>query len=224
MLTLLGFGSSARRGATGWTDGARVRWVIDTAQPDLVVDGASPAGGADQLVHDTAQFHFALCTLDPDHHAIRCPVDTLLDGPWPRAGMRRNERMYRTHRPGLAAGFVSGKVGTPLSSGSAHMAGICLAGLPGLAKGHYHAFPCAVVVYRDDGVEPYSSIAVAHRQLQRLYAATKDRALIVPGKALRSMCECGDPPPDEVLASLEFARDGSRWAPWLDAVIATVRR
>jgi hypothetical protein len=29
---------------------------------------------------------------------------------------------------------------------------------------------------------------------------------------------------EEVIAALAFAREGSRWAPWLDAVIATVRR
>lgn len=204
MLVMLGFGSSARRGATGWTDRARVRWVFDTAQPDLVVDGASPAGGADDIVHGEA--------IAAGVRAIRCHVNTAIDGPWPRAGMRRNERMYRTHRPGIAAGFVSGKVGTPLSSGSAHMAGICLRGLSDVP-------PCAVVIYREDGVEPYSSIAVAYEQMRRLYAATKDERLVPPGKALSMM----GTPCTEVLASLEFAREGSRWAPWIDAVIATVK-
>lgn len=47
-ITLLGFGSSARGGATGWANRARVRAVIDLVRPDSTIDGNSPAGGADQ--------------------------------------------------------------------------------------------------------------------------------------------------------------------------------
>lgn len=42
------------------------------------------------------------------------------------------------------------------------------------------------------------------------------------GKALRTHCEMGDPPPDELRDGLLFAADGSRWAPWIEAVTATV--
>jgi hypothetical protein len=128
MLTLLGFGSSARRGAAGWTDRARVRAVLETCRPDVVVDGASPAGGADALFHEEAVQHFFARGLDVAP-ASREPVDHTYDGPWPAAGHRRNARMYRTWRPSLAAGFVSGKVGSTLSTGSAAMARICLRGL-----------------------------------------------------------------------------------------------
>lgn len=69
------------------------------------------------------------------------PVDNATDGPWPAAGHRRNARMHRDGRPDRAIGFISGKVGSPLSRGSAGMLAICKrAGTP-------------VAVYREDGVE-----------------------------------------------------------------------
>ncbi len=222
MLTLLGFGSSARRGAAGWTDRARVRAVIDLVQPDVTVDGASPSGGADHVFFAEACEHFTARGLDVDRTRC-CPMDPALDGPGGRAFLRRNERMYRTWRPSLAAGFVTGKVGSPLSSGSKGMARICLAGLRGDDPRVVLAPPCPVVIYRDDGVEPYRDLATALGQFRRLYAATKDPALVIPGQALKSLCEIGDPTPAEVIAALGYARDGSRWAPWIDAAIATVR-
>lgn len=215
MLTLLGFGSSARRGADGWTDRARVRSIIDRAEPDRTIDGASPSGGADQLFYEEACEHFLARGITMSY-ARRCPYDPALDGPPPRGFLRRNARQFRTHRPGLAAGFISGRVGSPLSSGSAHMLGICLRGLDGVP-------PCPVVVYRDDGVEPYSDLRVAHAQLRRLYAVTRAAPLVPPGKALASLCDCGDPPRDEVVDGLLYAADGSRWAPWIEAVAETVR-
>lgn len=147
--------------------------------------------------------------------ARRCPVERDHDGPWPAAGHRRNERMYRTHRPTIAAGFVSGKVGSPLSSGSAHMLGVCLQGREGVP-------PCPVVVYRDNGIEPFD-LATTLAQLRRLYAVTRDPALVSPGKALASLCECGSPSPEEVVAALAYAADGSRWAPWIEAARASLR-
>jgi hypothetical protein len=221
MLVMLGFGSSARRGAAGWTDRERVRSVLDLVQPDVTVDGASPAGGADDIVNETAWRHFIERNLDTDR-ARRCPMDPALDGPGGRAFLRRNERMFRTRRPSLAVGFVSGKVGSPLSAGSAAMARICLYGLDDVP-------PCPVVVYRADGVEPYgglvlsprTALAVAVDQMRRLFWATRDDALVVPGKAIVAFWE-HQAPRDEVLAALRFAADGSRWAPWIDAVIATV--
>lgn len=223
MITLLGFGSSARRGATGWTDRARVRGLLDACQPDRTVDGASPSGGLDDLVHEEAWKHFLLRDLDTDR-AVRCPMDRALDGPGGGAFLRRNARMYRTHRPSLAAGFVSGRVGSPLSSGSAHMARTCLHGLDDVP-------PCPVVVCREDGVEPYgglvltpsTALACAVDQMRRLFWVTRDPALVVPGKALVTLWETGTRR-EEVLTALRFAADGSRWAPWIEAVVETVRR
>ena len=214
MLVMLGFGSSARRGAAGWTDRERVRSVLDTCRPDVTVDGASPSGGADDIVNEEAWRHFIERNLDTDR-ARRCPMDPALDGPGGRAFLRRNERMYREHRPSLAAGFVSGKVGSPLSAGSAAMARICLRGLT-------DAPPCPVVVYREDGVEPHERLSVALAQLHLLREATGDERLVVPCGALdafwRRSCSAS-----EVLAALAFAADGSRWAPWIEAVEATVK-
>ena len=174
MLTLLGFGSSARRGATGWTDRARLRAVIDACQPDATVDGASPSGGADDVFHEEAVEHFLARGMAPDL-ARRCPMDPRLDGA--HGFLRRNARQYREHRPALAVGGITGKAGSPLSSGSANMLSICLRGLPGVP-------PCAVVVLRDNGVEPHVDLDTA----------------------------------------LAYAREGSRWAPWIEAVEATVNK
>lgn len=237
MLTLLGFGSSARRGATGWTGRARVRALLDVAQPDVVVDGASPSDrrevvdgaevlrGADLIVHVEALAHFDRRGL-PTARAIRCPFDHAIDGPAPRGFLARNARQYREHRPILGAGLISGKVGTPFSSGSAHMLGICLRGLRGSGDDPRvrRAPPCPVVVYREDGIEPYDDLGMAIEQLRRLYAVTQDKRLVAPGKALASLCERGDPPPGEVAIALDCAAEGSRWAPWIEAVAATVRR
>lgn len=130
------FGSSPRRGATGWTDGARIASFLATACPDVVIEGESPSGGADRLARLAGES--LGIPVDP------CPVDTAIDGPWPAAGHRRNERMHRTKRPDVGAGWISGKGGSPMSSGSDGMRRICeRAGTP-------------LVVYREDGFElPY---------------------------------------------------------------------
>jgi hypothetical protein len=39
------------------------------------------------------------------HHVDQYPVDERLDGPWPGAGPRRNERMLRTGKPGRGLAF-----------------------------------------------------------------------------------------------------------------------
>lgn len=215
MITLLGFGSSARRGAVAWTDRDRVRVAIDVVQPDATVDGNSPAGGADQIFNEEACKHLVTRGMDWAL-ARRCPVSPGMDGPWPAAGHRRNARMFRTHKPTLAVGFISGKVGMPMSSGSAGMLRICREGLRDVP-------PCPVVVYRDNGIEPHPDIMTAYLQLRRLYAVTRDASLVDPGKALAKHCEMGDPDADELAAGLRFAADGSRWAPWIEAVAATVR-
>lgn len=38
-----------------------------------------------------------------------CPVDPALDGPWPAAGHRRNERMLRAHKPKALIAFPGGR-------------------------------------------------------------------------------------------------------------------
>lgn len=215
MITLLGFGSSARKGATGWTDRARVRTAIDLVQPDDTIDGNSPAGGADQIFNEEACKHLVARGMDWAL-ARRCPVSPGMDGPWPAAGHRRNARMYQTHKPTLAVGFISGKVGMPMSSGSAGMLKICREGIHSKDRRVMYAAPCPVVVYRDDGVEPDPDPLTTMR---RLYRVTHDERLVSPGKALAMFGS----PRDQILASLTYAADVSRWAPWIEAVAATVR-
>lgn len=214
---LLGFGSSARRGATGWTDRARIRQVLDVLRPDATVDGASPAGGADEMFHQEALMHFEGRPGRRPFDTRRCPVDHAFDGPWPAAGHRRNARMYRTHKPSLAVGFISGAVGSPLSSGSAGMLRICRDGLHGEDRRVLLAAPCPVVVFRDDGIEPDLSPLTTMR---RLYRATQDERLVPPGRALAML----GAPRKEILAALAYARAGSRWAPWIEAIEATVKK
>lgn len=211
-VVLLGFGSSARRGHRPWTDRARVRRVIDVCQPDRTIDGKSPAGGADQIFWEEARDHFFARGFDAAP-ALREPVDTSVDGPWPAAGHRRNERTYRTWRPSLAAGFIVGAVGSPMSSGSAGMASICTKGLRDVP-------PCPLVILRDDGVEPAPDPLAAMRLL---YARTKAPELVPAGLALRALSG-GKASREEVLAALGCAREGSRFGPWVEAVERAVSR
>lgn len=133
MIRLLVFGSSARRGAAGWQDAAAIRTLLVRVRPHVVIHGASPSGGADELagVEATA----AGIPVDA------CPMDPRLDGDGRDRFFRRNARMHKTKHPTLAAGFIAGAVGSPWSNGSAHMADIC------------QRARTPLVIYRDDGQE-----------------------------------------------------------------------
>lgn len=231
-VVLLGFGSSARRGASGWTDRARVRALLDVAQPDVVVDGASPSDrremvdgvevlrGADLIVHVEALQHFEARGL-PTARAVRCPYDPAIDGPAPRGFFARNVRQYRENRPSIAASWISGRVGSPLSSGSAHMVGVCLRGLDGVP-------PCPVVVYRDDGLEPLpgggsKGLPVERWQMWRLAQESGAPEIAHAGRAVKALAE-GRTTAAEVLAALGCARETvPRWGPWIEAVERTIR-
>lgn len=216
MIVLLGFGTSHRRGQIGWSDREKLRRVIDACEPDATVDGASPSGGADDVLHEEA-CEFFLSRGVSMERARRCPMEIAKDGQHRSRFMNRNARMYREHRPSLAVGAITGKVGSPLSAGSAHMLGICLAGIPA-----ERVPPCPVVVLRDDGLEPYAGLAIAKAQLLRLWQVTRDERLLSPGKGLAALI-AGEAPKDAVLTSLRYAATGSRWAPWIEAVETTVR-
>lgn len=206
MIRLILFGSahSRRRNQTGWSDPAPIRHVLATLRPDVVIHGASPGGGADELADVEA--HAAGIQVDP------CPVDHALDGPWPAAGHRRNERMDRDKRPHIGAGFVVGRVGSPLTSGSAGMARILRArGVP-------------VVVYREDGVELAGGLGealVLVRGLWRLCPAVEPA-----GRALRAAWEAERAGSPEVNVLWEgaraevalVAREWPRFGPWLGTV------
>lgn len=235
---LLVCGSSRRpRGAGGWTDETWLDGVLRTLQPTLLAHGASPSGGGDAVAEWCGERHFRERGLDPDEHIRRFAMDPRIDGEGGRAFMRRNARMGETFfagwpalaaRPGafiplgiaLCVGGVGEKVGSRdcyLSNGTDNMVRWMRA----------HRIP--VVVRRENGVElarfgppTAEPLTVALDVLRKLYAATQDKRLVAPGKALASLCECGDPEPDEVAIALLYAAEGSRWAPWIEAVAATV--
>ena len=216
-MRVLLFGSSARRGATGWTDPAPIGRLLDAACPSLVIEGESPGGGADILAREQAEARSIV--------VLPCPVDHALDGSWPAAGHRRNERMFRL-RPTHAAGFISGRVGSPLSRGSAGMARICANGLPGYP-------PIPLVLYRDDGIElPPGSLRPAYDLLRLLWRTTPEVA--AAGKATRDAldAQAAGASPGDVAALTAGAcgevekvmREQPRAAPWLAVVAGLLGR
>lgn len=80
--------------------------------PDvLLVNGACPTGGADRLATDWAVANFC--------NYREYPVIAEVDGPWPRAGINRNLRMFLDSRPALVLGF-------PGDRGTSNMLGLAL--------------------------------------------------------------------------------------------------
>ncbi len=220
------FGSSARRGAAGWTDVASVSSLLATALPDVVIEGESPCGGADALAREVAES----LGMAVDPYPQRDDVDG------PRGFLRRNERMHRDGRPDVAAGFISGKVATPLSSGSAAMAAICVrAGTP-------------LVILREDGVElPHvtdpncrgdriaGDLYHARRMLVGLCRLPWARDNVIPAgvavaealKAARARAATRDVVPLVTAAwnQAEVLRGKQpQLAPWVEVVEALVRR
>lgn len=205
---------------------ARVSSLIATALPDVVIEGESPCGGADALAREVAES--LGMAVEP------YPQSDDVDGP--RGYLRRNERMHRDGKPDVAAGFVSGKVGSPLSGGSAHMAGVCLnAGTP-------------LVLYREDGVAlPHvtdpecrgdrmaGDLFHARRMLVGLCRLPWARDDVIPAgvavaealKAARTRAATRDVVPLVTAAwnQVEVLRGKQpRLAPWVEVVEAIVRR
>ena len=201
-MLLLGFGSAARRGSTGWTDAARLRAVIDACRPDEAGDGASPSRGADELFHWSAQDHFEARGLDP-RLARRCPYESAIDGPIPGGFFRRNARQYRVFRPALAVGGILGVIGSPLTSGSRHMAEVCRAG------------GTPTLILRDNGIEPDPTPL---RTMRRLHEVTGEDALIPAWHAVNAWKK-GEASPEVAAAAVRCAAESApRWAPWLAAI------
>ena len=213
-ITLLIFGS---RDATIETNIAR---VLDVTCPDRVVHGACGLDENDPIDPDRMK------GADGIGHRLASARGIMVDlfpAAWKRlgraAGMARNREQYRLGRPVLAAAQVTGRVGSPISVGSAGMLRICREGIRGKNRQVLYANPCPVVVYRDDGVEPD---ATPLRTMRFLHALFQDDRLVAPWHAV-SAWKKGEAERDEVLAALTYAADGSRWAPWIEAVAATVR-
>lgn len=204
-MRLLVFGSSARRGATGWTDPAPVRSLLETLRPSAVGHGASPSGGADALANSIARELGV--TVEP------YPMDPEMDGSGGGgAFLRRNARMLATFRPQLGAGFVSGRVGQRvgtrgcyLSNGSDDMARRCVAA------------EVPLLIVREDGVEPDPTPLRTMRLLHALVGG-----LETPYQAVNAWKK-GEARHDEVALVLLCAMDGSPVEPWLRAVREAVR-
>lgn len=200
-------GSSHRRGSRGWTDAVAIRrflLAIRDAGP-VIIEGESPYDGADKIVRVEAERLGIL--VDP------CPIDRRLDGYDRPAPIRRNIRMEATKHPQVGAAFVVGNVGESvgtkghyLSNGTDHMVSLL------------RAHGKAVVVYREDGVEPCRDIGEAFDVLRGLYRAGLYREdVCMVGLAVKAATDAG-----EIVAAraaveaLRLARP--TLAPWLAPV------
>lgn len=219
MKVLLAGSSHRRAGSGGWTLVEPVERFLRVVQPEEVAHGASPAGGLDTIADDAAVAYYRARGLDPEEHVRRFPMRPEVDG----AGgfLRRNARMGASFEPDLGAAFCVGRVGECVGTRGHYLSN----GTDSMVSWlHVHRVP--TVVFREDGVEPHSNPSVALGALRRLYVVTRDERLIPPGLALRMFAEISETPTsrEEVLTALACAREGSRWAPWIEAVEKTVAR
>lgn len=140
-MRVLGFGTShsVKRQQTGWSDPLPFRSALAIALPDYAIHGDSWGKGADDVFDVEAKAHFAARGLSGRVLPFR--VDPDRDGRAKNAPILRNVRMHREGKPDVGIGGIMGKIGTPWSRGSAHMAEVCeKAGTP-------------LVIYREDGIE-----------------------------------------------------------------------
>jgi hypothetical protein len=86
-------------GSRHWTDTAAVIRALALLPPNTHLAHGN-ARGADRIAAKAAkELGFKVTPYD---------VDEALDGPWPAAGHRRNERMIDSHRPHLVTAFRAG--------------------------------------------------------------------------------------------------------------------
>jgi hypothetical protein len=106
-------------GGRNYANKFRVFEILDTAHEANpiceVVHGDCHLGGADLLAKQWAQARGV-----PERGF---PVDHDVDGPWPAAGPRRNERMLTEAKPHMVIAFPGGK-GTAGMCRLAHTAGV----------------------------------------------------------------------------------------------------
>ena len=207
---LLVFGSRA------WTDKRRIAYLLETVRPYSVIEGE--ANGADAIARNEAMAR--------DIVVRRFPVDNAIDGAWPAAGHKRNARMYRDGAPSLAAGFVTGKVGSPLSKGSEGMASVIR-----------RAGKVPLAIYREDGIEPLARadeplehrLAVARGEMLKLHhfapadvklAGVAVRAALDLARGMYDMRRAGEAvmAARSALEALRIAQP--RLTPWLYGVEA----
>src|ERR1700676_3809982 len=91
-------------GGRNYANATRLNAVLDAVHRkhaiEVLIEGECPSGGADKLARLWAESRGV--PVDP------CPVDHELDGPWPGAGPRRNERMYVEKKPTHGVSFDGG--------------------------------------------------------------------------------------------------------------------
>lgn len=92
-------------GGRKWTDRSLIEDAIldvdELVNGDLIVcHGASPGGGADWIVDEVCKTNKI--------EVVQYPVSKQ-DGPWPAAGVRRNQRMLNDFRPTFAIAFPDPK-------------------------------------------------------------------------------------------------------------------
>lgn len=148
-LRLQGFGSSARRGQTAWTDPAPWQALMDAAAPAHVAHGASPSGGADAVIDEVSRAWYRAHGWRPDQHVHAFPMRRDLDGEGGGAFLRRNGRTLELFRPNVAAGLVVGRVGQAVGTRGCYLSN----GSEDMAR-RLRAAKVPLVIYREDGVEP----------------------------------------------------------------------
>lgn len=218
IVRLLGFGSSGRRGSRPYTDPRPWRALIDACVPDFVGHGDSPCGGGDTIVDNISRPHFTARGLDPKKRVLRFPWNRIVDGTGNDRFMRRNGRMDRAFMANLAAGLVVGKVGEAVGTNGCYLSN----GSEDMAR-RLRARKVPLIIYRENGVEPFQSPEVALVALRQLYAVTREPALVPLGLALASHISSRLTMAAEVRGELNRAKEAApRFAPWLEPILATL--
>lgn len=173
----------------------------------VIIHGASPKGGADGLVEQEA---YALGI-----GAVSFPILPAKDGHGRPAPIRRNERMIAEGHPNVGAAFVVGRVGEAVGTN-----GHYLSNGTDYTVNRLRALGKAVVVYREDGVEPCRDLGMAKAMLGDLWRAGLYRDDVArAGVAVRDACGGGQDALIAARAGVEALRVARPvLAPWLAPV------
>ncbi len=100
-------------GGREFADRELVRWALRLLRPDEVAHGACGVE-TDRVGRTTGTICGADALVDEDecagrHLPVCYQVDHAVDGPWPNAGPRRNQRMLDSFKPDLVIAFEGGR-------------------------------------------------------------------------------------------------------------------
>lgn len=90
-------------------------------ESNVIIHGACHLGGADLLADEYARYY--------GWEIEAYPVAPGIDGPWPGAGPRRNQRMLDTSKPDVCVAFLGGS-GTADMVRRARLAGVPVRQIP----------------------------------------------------------------------------------------------